>query len=113
MVKLQGEDQSVEAVVVGVEADKDLAVLKVDPANLSTPLRPVKLTASSELAVGQSVLAIGAPFGLDWTLTSGIVSALGRDIDGAGGRPIRDCIQTDGEWLSLDLEHLDARRAAY
>merc|ERR1711968_106902 len=44
---------------------------------------------------GQSVLAIGNPFGLDWTLTTGIVSALGRDIEGAGGRPIKDCVQTD------------------
>jgi len=95
MVKLQGQEAAVEATVVGHEADKDLAVLKVDPAALSVPLRPVELAASSNLKVGQSVLAIGAPFGLDWTLTSGIVSALGRDIDGAGGRPIRDCVQTD------------------
>merc|ERR1711998_122010 len=56
---------------------------------------PVELGTSQELRVGQSVLAIGNPFGLDFTLTSGIVSALGRDIEGAGGRPIRDCIQTD------------------
>lgn len=95
MVKLQGQDAAVEAIVVGHEADKDLAVLKVDPAALSVPLRPVEVASSSSLKVGQSVLAIGAPFGLDWTLTSGIVSALGRDIDGAGGRPIRDCVQTD------------------
>jgi len=95
MVKLPGHEGSVEASVVGHEADKDLAVLKIDPATLTAPLKPVSLTASSDLKVGQSVLAIGAPFGLDWTLTSGIVSALGRDIDGAGGRPIRDCIQTD------------------
>merc|ERR1712023_279910 len=95
MVKLPGHESSVEANVVGHEADKDLAVLKIDPATLSVPLQPVATTASTDLKVGQSVLAIGAPFGLDWTLTSGIVSALGRDIDGAGGRPIRDCIQTD------------------
>jgi len=94
MVKLQGHDVSVKAVVVGYEADKDLAVLKVDPSTLP-PLRPVRTSPSSDLKVGQSVLAIGAPFGLDWTLTSGIVSAIGRDIDGAGGRPIRDCIQTE------------------
>lgn len=95
MIKLPGLDTSVEASVVGHEADKDLAVLKVDPTKLPAPLTPVEVASSSELKVGQSVLAIGAPFGLDWTLTSGIVSALGRDIDGAGGRPIRDCIQTD------------------
>jgi len=95
MVKLHGQEAAVEASVVGYEAEKDIAVLKVDPSALPSPLRPVELASSSELRVGQSVLAIGAPFGLDWTLTSGIVSALGRDIDGAGGRPIRDCIQTD------------------
>merc|ERR1712023_422094 len=95
MVKLPGHESSVEANVVGHEADKDLAVLKVDPSAISATLQPVALTASASLKVGQSVLAIGAPFGLDRTLTSGIVSALGRDVDGAGGRPIRDCIQTD------------------
>jgi len=95
MVKLPGLEASVDATVVGHEADKDLAVLKIDPSALPTALKPISLASSAELKVGQSVLAIGAPFGLDWTLTSGIVSALGRDIDGAGGRPIRDCIQTD------------------
>jgi len=94
-VKLQGQSEPVEAHVVGYEADKDIAVLKLDPTSLPGPLTPVELASSAELRVGQSVLAIGAPFGLDWTLTSGIVSAIGRDISGAGGRPIRDCIQTD------------------
>jgi len=94
MVKLQGQEDSVEATVVGMEADKDIAVLKVEPADLPA-LKPITLTPSASLKVGQSVLAIGAPFGLNSTLTQGIISALGRDIDGAGGRPIRDCIQTD------------------
>jgi len=95
MVKLQGQEAAVEARVVGHEASKDIAVLKLDPVALPGPLTPVELASSADLRVGQSVLAIGAPFGLDWTLTSGIVSAVGRDIDGAGGRPIRDCVQTD------------------
>jgi len=95
MIKLEGVEEAVEATVVGQEPDKDLAVLKIDPSGLPAPLLPLRLAPSSELKVGQSVLAIGAPFGLDRTLTSGIVSAVGRDIDGAGGRPIRDCIQTD------------------
>merc|ERR1719359_286841 len=90
-----GCDELVEAEVVGTEPDKDLAVLKVDPAKLAAPLRPLDVGSSSALRVGQSVLAVGNPFGLDWTLTQGIVSALGRDIDGAGGRPIKECIQTD------------------
>jgi len=92
-VKLSGRDDEVEAQIIGYEADKDLAVLKVDPANVQ--LTPLEIGSSSNLRVGQNVLAIGNPFGLDTTLTSGIVSALGRDIQGAGGRPIKDCIQTD------------------
>jgi len=98
MVSLQGCADPVEAIVVGVEADKDLAVLKVDPAAVlaqGSPLKPLAVATSSDVRVGHSVLAIGNPFGLDYTLTAGIVSALGRDVDGAGGRPIRDCIQTD------------------
>jgi len=93
-VKLQGCEEQLEATVVGAEPDKDLAVLKVDP-NKVRHLRPLEVATSSELKVGQNVLAIGNPFGLDWTLTEGIVSALGRDIQGAGGRPIKDCVQTD------------------
>jgi len=97
-VKLQGmgrDDEQLEAIVVGHEADKDIAVLKIDPKALGSTLTPLESASSADLKVGQSVLAIGNPFGLDYSLTSGIVSALGRDIDGAGGRPIRDCIQTD------------------
>jgi len=94
-VKLHGCDEQIEATVVGTEPDKDLAVLKVDPSKLPAPLRPLDVGSSSGLRVGQSVLALGNPFGLDWTLTQGIVSALGRDINGAGGRPIKECIQTD------------------
>jgi len=97
LVKLPGCDGQVEAKIVGSEPDKDLCVLKVDPSALqcSTPLRPIDLGTSSTLRVGQSVLAIGNPFGLDFTLTTGICSAVGRHIKGAGGRPIKDCIQTD------------------
>jgi len=94
MVKLPGCAEQLEATVVGTEPDKDLAVLKVDPSKVEH-LRPIEITTSSDLKVGQNVLAIGNPFGLDWTLTTGIVSALGRDIEGAGGRPIKDCVQTD------------------
>lgn len=93
-VKLPGRDEVLDAKVVGVEPDKDLAVLKIDPAMLEL-VTPIERASSASLKVGQSVLAIGNPFGLDWTLTQGIVSAVGREIDGAGGRPIRDVIQTD------------------
>jgi len=94
LVKLPGCDEQLEATVVGAEPDKDLAVLKVEPSKVKH-LRPLEIGTSFDLKVGQSVLAIGSPFGLDWTLTTGIVSALGRDIEGAGGRPIKDCVQTD------------------
>merc|ERR1712224_306789 len=56
---------------------------------------PIDVGTSNDLQVGQSVMAIGNPFGLDDTLTTGIVSALGRDVDGIGGRPIHGCVQTD------------------
>jgi S1-C subfamily serine protease len=93
-VKLTGMPKAIEADVVGAEPEKDIAVLKLrDISNLPPP---IDIGTSSDLQVGQSVLAIGNPFGLDDTLTTGVVSALGRDLDGVGGRPIRGCIQTDG-----------------
>lgn len=83
-VKLAGRVDVLEADVIGVEPEKDLAVLKVrDAWNLPNP---IDVGTSNDLQVGQSVIAIGNPFGLDDTLTTGIVSALGRDVDGIGGR---------------------------
>lgn len=82
-----------DAEVVGVEPNKDLAVLKVDKTKVD--LMPIKIGASSDLRVGQSVYAIGNPFGLDRTLTTGVISALGREIKSIGGLPIQDVIQTD------------------
>eukprot|EP00970_Alexandrium_tamarense_P006980 scaffold1223_cov200-Alexandrium_tamarense.AAC.15 len=90
-VKLQGMP-ALSATIVGVEPEKDLAVLKISARNLPMP---IDIGCSHDLMVGQNVLAIGNPFGLDYTLTSGIVSALGRDVDGIGGRPIKGCIQSD------------------
>jgi len=82
-----------DAELVGAEPDKDIAVLRIKaPAE---QLRPIKLGTSEDLVVGQSVLAIGNPFGLDQTLTTGVVSALGREIESITGRKIRDVIQTD------------------
>jgi S1-C subfamily serine protease len=87
-------DQSThEAELVGVAPDKDLAVLKIDaPAD---KLIPLPIGSSEDLAVGQRVLAIGNPFGLDQTLTVGVVSALGRELRSPSGRTIRDVVQTD------------------
>lgn len=82
-----------EAQLIGIEPQKDLAVLKINaPKHI---LVPIPVGRSSGLRVGQSVYAIGNPFGLDQTLTTGIISALGREIESIGGRPIRDVIQTD------------------
>jgi len=92
-VKLSGMPEAREAQIIGVEPEKDLAVLKLrDTRNLPSP---IDVGTSNDLLVGQSVLAIGNPYGLDFTLTTGVVSALGRDVDGVGGRPIHGCVQTD------------------
>ena len=82
-----------EAVVVGEERNKDLAVLRIKAP--SRILTPIKVGDSESLKVGQSVFAIGNPFGLDQTLTTGIISALGREIKSITGVPINDVIQTD------------------
>ena len=87
------DQSSWEAKLVGIEPQKDLAVLKIEAPKLS--MIPIPIGRSSNLRVGQSVYAIGNPFGLDQTLTTGIISALGREIESIGGRPIRDVIQTD------------------
>ena len=98
-VKLQGMAQSYDAIVIGIEPEKDIAVLKIpNTSNLPTS-HIIDIGTSDDLQVGQSVLAIGNPFGLDNTLTTGVVSALGRDIQGFGGRKIKGCVQTDGMYL--------------
>jgi len=82
-----------ETELVGVAPDKDLAVLKIAvPADRIIPVMP---GTSENLKVGQTVLAIGNPFGLDHTLTKGVISARGREIKSLTGRIIRDVIQTD------------------
>ncbi len=88
-----GNQQEYEAQVIGVAPEKDLAVLRLkEPPD---DLQSLPLGDSSELSVGRKVLAIGNPFGLDTTLTTGVVSALGREIQAPGGRTIRGVIQTD------------------
>jgi S1-C subfamily serine protease len=78
---------------VGVAPDKDLAVLRIDAA--ASRLQPIPVGTSKDLQVGQSVLAIGNPFGLDQSLTTGVISALGREIESVTRRPIQGVIQTD------------------
>jgi S1-C subfamily serine protease len=88
-----GDHSTWPAELVGAAPDKDLAVLKIEaPAER---LHTIPLGTSGNLQVGQKSLAIGNPFGLDHTLTSGIISALGREIASRTGRPIKGVIQTD------------------
>ncbi len=87
------DQSSYQAQVVGVDPDHDLAVLRI--RNTNKALRPIDVGNSQDLRVGQKVLAIGNPFGLDHTLTTGIVSALGRSIHSMNERTIEDVIQTD------------------
>jgi putative serine protease PepD len=81
------------ATLIGEEANDDLALIKVDPSGLG--LEPLKLVSSSATEVGDTVYAIGNPYGLDETLTKGIVSALGREIQAPDGAKIAGAIQTD------------------
>jgi S1-C subfamily serine protease len=79
--------------VIGTAPDKDIAVLQISaPAE---KLKPIVIGESKNLEVGQKVFAIGNPFGLDQTMTTGIVSALRREIKSVTGRTIQDVIQTD------------------
>jgi putative serine protease PepD len=82
-----------DATLVGQEANEDLALIKVDPAGLR--LKPLKLASSSATKVGDTVYAVGNPYGLDETLTEGIVSALRREIQAPDGAKIAGAIQTD------------------
>ncbi len=85
--------KSYEAGIVGVAPNKDIAVVRIEaPINELKPVRPGN---TADLKVGRKVLAIGNPFGLDQTLTVGIISALGREIKSVTGRTIHDVIQTD------------------
>jgi S1-C subfamily serine protease len=87
-------DQSTwDAVLIGKARDKDVAVLRMDAPQ--GRLQPLLVGASSDLEVGQKVFAIGNPFGLDQTLTTGVISGLGRQITSRTGRPIDGVIQTD------------------
>jgi S1-C subfamily serine protease len=87
------DQTSYKAQLVGAFPDRDIAVLKIAAPKEKLP--PLALGASKDLQVGQTVYAIGNPFGLDQTLTRGIVSALNREIESVTRRTIRGAIQTD------------------
>jgi S1-C subfamily serine protease len=93
VVTFYNDPKQYKAKLVGTAPEKDVAVLKLEekPAKMF----PITFGSSKELLVGQYSFAIGSPFGLDYTLTTGVISALGRKIDGIGGVKINDMIQTD------------------
>jgi S1-C subfamily serine protease len=87
------DHSTLRATLVGAAPEKDLAVLKIEADAKKLP--PIPVGTSKDLQVGQKVFAIGNPFGLDQSLTTGIISALGRSIQAVNGRQIEGVIQTD------------------
>ena len=87
--------QIVQAELVGRDPGSDLAVIRVNPADVGAELDPVEFADSTQVQVGQRAMAIGSPFGEDFTLTTGIVSAVERTIEGVSGFVIPEVIQTD------------------
>ena len=91
--RINGASQHQLCRIVSVQPDLDVAVLKIE--NSTTTWSTVDFGVSAELLVGQSLVAIGNPFGVGQTVTSGVVSALNREISTSKSGVIRDCIQTD------------------
>jgi S1-C subfamily serine protease len=83
------------AKLLGTDPSADLALLQVDPKDVGEALQPLQLGASDQLRPGDPAIAIGSPFGLEGTVTSGIVSALGRTIQAPNGFSISNAVQTD------------------
>lgn len=100
-VRIDSATKYLECRIVDVEPDWDLAVLKIlDDDNATATWKPMQFGSSTDLLVGQRLIAIGNPFGLDNTVTTGVVSALNREVRtppvaGTSSKPIRNCIQTD------------------
>jgi putative serine protease PepD len=93
-VRFGDQGRTLDAPILGRDASSDLAVLRVDPAAAGA-LHPLSLADSSRVRIGDNVVAIGNPFGLDRTATAGIVSGLGRHITSPNGFDIDEVIQTD------------------
>ncbi len=92
-VQLMGRGKPYPAQVVGTDPQNDIAVLRIQA--YPSELTPLPLGSSNELQVGQNAIAIGNPFGLDYTLTTGVISGIGREITGVAGNNIPNVIQTD------------------
>jgi len=89
------DGRSYDATLVGAYPDSDIAVLKINVPASDGPIVPISVGSSANLQVGQKCFAIGNPFGLDQSLSSGIISGLGRDMKSISGRQIRGVVQTD------------------
>jgi S1-C subfamily serine protease len=85
--------ESYPATLIGVAPDQDVSVLKINAPPASLP--PLRIGTSHDLQVGQKAFAIGDPFGLDQSLTTGVISALGRTLESPSHQPIDEVIQTD------------------
>jgi S1-C subfamily serine protease len=94
-VRIGADTKPIPARLVGKDPSSDLAVLKVDPGAVKGGLQPIELGDSDALEPGDQTIAIGSPFGLEGTVTTGIVSSLGRTIEAPNGFPIANAIQTD------------------
>jgi S1-C subfamily serine protease len=92
-VTLHGQNESWPATLVGVAPHSDLAVLKIDVPDID--LKPILAGSSADLQVGQNVFAIGSPYGLDATFSTGVISGLGRTIESVTKHNIHNVIQTD------------------
>ena len=93
-VSLDGQSEHTRtAHVVGQDPSRDLALLRVSPEGIA--MHPLSLAPSGSAQIGEAAWAIGNPFGLNWTLTGGVVSALNRTINSPSGTPIHEVIQTD------------------
>jgi S1-C subfamily serine protease len=91
-----GEDgDPIPARLVGEDPSTDIAVLKIDPKKVEGGLKVLELADSAKLRPGEATIAIGAPFGLAGSVTTGVVSALNRDIESPNGFPISGVVQTD------------------
>jgi S1-C subfamily serine protease len=94
-VRFGAHGKPLVAKLLGTDPSADLALLKVDPKSVGDDLQPLPLGASQNLKPGDTAIAIGSPFGLEGTVTSGIVSALGRTITAPNGFSISNAVQTD------------------
>ena len=94
-VRFTENGDPIDAEVVGTDPSSDIAVLKIDPSKVEGGVKPLQLADAKQLEPGQPAIAIGSPFGLQGTVTSGIVSALGREIQAPNGFTISGVIQTD------------------